>query len=103
MDFITVLGYILAPITAVVTYYASRKKRENDFLSNLQSSIDLLTTKNKDLYAEMIAMREENLHLRTEITAIRADNKRLREEVEELNRRLENVKTITRTITKDPH
>jgi predicted RNase H-like nuclease (RuvC/YqgF family) len=83
-DFITILGYILAPIAAVVTWIASRRKRQNDFLVEMQSSIDLLITKNKELTAEIVALRSENMQLQTRI--------------EELNHKLENVKTITKKV-----
>jgi predicted RNase H-like nuclease (RuvC/YqgF family) len=82
--FITVLGYALTPVTGVVTWLFTRKKQRNDFLQNLQSSINLLAEENKKLMAEVIELRRENMHLRTE--------------VEELNRKLENVKTITKKI-----
>jgi regulator of replication initiation timing len=88
-NFVTILGYILTPLAAVVTWFASRKKQRNDFLKDLQASIDLLSKKNKDLLDEVI-------NLRSEVVQLKSENKQLRVEVEELNRRLENVKTITR-------
>ena len=93
MDTVTILGYILAPVTAAVTWLFARRKQRNDFLKDLQASIDLLAAKNKTLLDEVVQLREENIQLRTEVTAMREDNKRLTAEVEELNRRLENWKT----------
>jgi regulator of replication initiation timing len=80
--FITILGYIITPISAVISYYAGKKKADNDFLQNMQASIDLLAAENKKLMAEVVELRKENAKLRIE--------------VEDLNAKLENVKTITR-------
>ena len=88
--FITILGYILTPVAGVIGWFVSAKKRKNDFLVDLQASIDLLSEKNKELVAEVVKLRTEVLHLKTE-------NAALREEVEELNKKLDNVKTITKT------
>ena len=80
--FITILGYILTPIAGIVTWLVSRKKQRNDFLQDMQASINLLAEENKKLMIEIVALRKENLQLRAE--------------VEELNRKLDNVKTITK-------
>jgi regulator of replication initiation timing len=79
---ITIIGYLLAPISGVASYFAGKKKADNDFLQNMQASIDLLAQKNKELMEEVIKLREENIQLR--------------QEVEELNARLANIKTITK-------
>jgi lipopolysaccharide biosynthesis regulator YciM len=79
LDIFTLLT---APLAGVIGWFAGRRKQKNDFLNELQASIDLLATKNKELLAEVIALRGENLKLRFE--------------VEELNRKLEGIKTITR-------
>ena len=97
-NFITLLGYILTPIAAVVTWLASRKKQRNDFLKDMQASIDLLADENKKLMAEIIAVRGENKNLMIEIIAVKSENKQLKIELEELNRKLENVKTITKKV-----
>jgi hypothetical protein len=79
---ITALGYVMTPIASVLTWIVSRKKQRNDFLRDMQASIDLLANENKKLMEEVVALRKENM--------------KLREEVEELNRKLENVRTITK-------
>lgn len=78
----TILGYVLAPITGAVGWLAASRKRRNDFLNDLQSSINLLAAENKRLITEVVELRRENVQLRVE--------------VEELNRKLENVRTITK-------
>jgi threonine synthase len=90
-NWVTLLGYLLAPVTAVASYFAGLRKSKNDFLQEMQKSINLLTAENTKLIERVVA-------LNTEVIALRKENGMLRNEVEELNRKLENVKTITRKI-----
>jgi regulator of replication initiation timing len=84
-----IINIITPVLTLVGGWLFGRRKQKNDFLSDLQSSIDLLAEKNR-------VQMEEILKLRDEIVALRKENTMLRKEVEELNGRLENVKTNTR-------
>lgn len=96
MDWIQVLGYIIAPISSVIAWLAGRKKSKNDFLQEMQASIDLLVEKNKELVAEVTALRLENSGLRYDVQRLATENSKMSKEIEELNARLENVKTITK-------
>lgn len=83
---------ILAPIlSAVVGWMAGRRKQKNDFLSELQSSIDLLSDKNKELLEEVVQLRTENAKLQTnqetmlnEVSKLRTENADLRKEIESM-------------------
>jgi predicted nucleic acid-binding Zn-ribbon protein len=73
---------IVAPlITLVGGWIFGRRKQKNDFLTDLQASIDLLAEKNKSLMEEVIKLREENAGLREELTLLR---KQLEKEVRKL-------------------
>jgi len=85
-------------IAGVVGWLAGRKKQKNDFLSELQSSIDLLSEKNRKLMEEVVLSREENAKIRGEVIKLREENKVLRFEIEALNKKLENIKTITKKV-----
>ena len=88
MDILTItLPYAVSIGTFIVGLFAGKSKRNNDFLSELQTSIDLLSAKNKDLVREVI-------HLRDEVLQLRSENAALRKEVEELNGKFSNVNTI---------
>ena len=83
MEFWQVIETILAPaLTAVVGWFAGSRKRKNDFLHDMQASINLLAEENRKLMAEVVELRRENAALRAEVG--------------ELKHKLENVKTITR-------
>lgn len=78
MDFGTVIEMIVAPaLTAAVGWVAGNRKRKNDFLKDMQESINLLADENKKLMSEVVELRRENAALRTEVG--------------ELKRQLENV------------
>lgn len=97
-NWITILGYIIAPISSVVAWLAARRKSKNDFLHEMQASIDLLVEKNKILVEEITALRLENSALRYDVQRLATENKKMSKEIEELNTRLENVKTITKKV-----
>ena len=87
----TILGYLIVPISSVISYFAGLRKSKNDFLGDMQKSIDLLTAENAKLIEKVVTLNNAVVELRKE-------NKQLRTEVEELNEKLSNVKTITKKI-----
>lgn len=96
MDWVAILGFIIAPISSVISWIVGRRKSKNDFLHEMQASIDLLVEKNKILVEEITALRLENSALRYDVQRLATENKKMSKEIEELNARLENVKTITK-------
>jgi len=95
---------ILLPIlSSAVTWFVARKKRNNDFLSDLQSSIDLLSEKYNAALQEIVIVKEQNSTLiitqkemKLQIAELKRENGVLKGTIDELNKRLEGVKTITR-------
>lgn len=103
MEWTTVIGCVFSAITAVAGWLVGRRKQQNDFLSDLQGSINLLAEENAKLLKELIAVRKENATLmnnqeqmKIEIEGVRKENVQLRVEIGELNERLAGIKTITR-------
>lgn len=103
MEWTAIIGYIFSAVTGVAGWMAGRRKQQNDFLSDLQGSINMLTEENAKLLKELIAVRRENATLmsnqeqmKVEIEALRKENEALRQEIGELNERLSGIKTITR-------
>lgn len=114
----SIIELIVAPlVTALLGYYTGRKKRDNDFLSELQGSIDMLSGKNRELMDEVIKLRDqvvtlreenleltksqerlirENADLRSEVAHLREENARQSELIEQLQQQLSGVKTITK-------
>lgn len=103
MDWTTIISIITSPVCAGIGWLAGRQKRENDFLNDLQASIDLLAQKNSELLKELIAVRSQNADLianqetmKRQIETLTLENSELKQEVASLNERLAGVKTITR-------
>lgn len=103
MDITTLIGYLFSALTGIAGWMVGRKKQQNDFISDLQSSINLLADKNRELLNEIINLRQQNAELlsnqaemKKEIAELRKENAGLKREVEELSEKLSNVKTITR-------
>lgn len=102
-----IINWGLPIITGIVGWFTGRRKRNNDFLADLQSSIDLLSKKNSELMKQVLELNttvltltEENAALKLEIQAVRRENSEMSEEISRLREKLEGVKTITR-VKKD--
>ena len=62
-----ILPYSVSVVTGVMGWLGGQRKKRNDFLGDLQASIDMLVEKNKELYDEVIRLRTENSELRVEL------------------------------------
>lgn len=103
MEWTAIIGYVFSAVTGVAGWLAGRRKQANDFLADLQGSVNMLTEENAKLLKELVAVRRENATLmsnqeqmKVEIEALRKENGVLRQEVSELSSRLAGIKTITR-------
>ena len=76
-------------ITSVLGWLVGRRKRRNDFVADLQKSIDILSEKNTELIAKVIKLNDE-------VLALKRENGELKNEIGELRQQLEGVKTITK-------
>ena len=82
-------------ITAAAGRLAGKRKRRNDFLKNMQESIDILSLENKRLIEdlttvnrEVVALRKENGELKTSIDQLCKENAQLKTEVQDLRKQL---------------
>ena len=71
---------------SVFTWIFSRRKQNNDFLKELQSSINLLSGENKKILEENIQLRRENIDLKANQEEMRVRIDRLTKEVERLRK-----------------
>ena len=92
METLTFIGtYIIPLLTAAVGWLAGSRKRKNDFLKDLQASIDLLSSENRKLLAditavnsEIVAVRKENEELKASVDRLCTENSQLKDEVRQL-------------------
>jgi FtsZ-binding cell division protein ZapB len=74
--------HIITPlITLVGGWFFGRKKQKNDFIADLQASIDLLAEKNRLLMEEVIKLREENAAQRSELEELNKQYRRILREL----------------------
>lgn len=66
IQFLDIINVLTTTVAGLTGWFVGRKKQKNDFLNDLQASIDLLAAKNRELMEEVIKLREENAALRTE-------------------------------------
>jgi hypothetical protein len=64
MNFTDLLPYLASVMTGVAGWLTGQRKQKNDFLKDLQASIDLLAKENRRLI-------EENLELRKELSELK--------------------------------
>ena len=92
METLTSIGtYIIPLFTAAVGWIVGSRKRKNDFLKDLQASIDLLSSENRKLLAditsvnsEIVAVRKENEELKASVDRLCTENSQLKDEVRQL-------------------
>ena len=89
---------LVPSVTAVVGWLAGKRKRQSDFLKNMQDSIDLLSVENKrllkDLTAvnnEVVALRKENGELKYSVDQLCRENVQLKTEVQDLRKQITNA------------
>lgn len=58
-DYITLISLLLTPLSSVVAWVVARRARNNDMLTKMQQTIDLLVEKNRELYEEVIMLRDK--------------------------------------------
>ena len=95
----TIITDCLVPIvTAAAGWLAGKRKRRNDFLKNMQESIDILSMENKRLIEdlttvnrEVVALRKENGELKYSVDQLCKENVQLKEEVRNLRNRITNA------------
>ena len=96
---ISIITDCLVPIvTAAAGWLAGKRKRRNDFLKNMQDSIDILSMENKRLIEdltnvnrEVVALRRENGELKYSVDQLCKENVQLKDEVRNLKNRITNA------------
>lgn len=93
-------------IGSVFTWLAGRREHNNDMLSKLQASINLLSEENRKILAENIQLRCENANLQANQEEILQKQRALLKEVERLRTeilKLTNKKNETINQRGNPH
>ena len=80
-----IIDCLVPIITAAAGWLAGKRKRRNDFLKNMQESIDILSMENKRLIEdltnvnrEVVALRKENGELKYSVDQLCRENVQLK-------------------------
>ena len=100
METLTFIGtYIIPLLTAAIGWIVGSRKRKNDFLKDLQASIDLLSSENRKLLAditavnsEIVAVRKENEELKASVDRLCTENSQLKDEIRQLREQIKQQK-----------
>lgn len=91
--------YIIPLFTAAIGWLVGSRKRKNDFLKDLQASIDLLSSENRKLLAditavnsEIVAVRKENEELKASVDRLCTENSQLKDEVRQQREQIKRQK-----------
>ena len=94
----TLISYAAPAVTAAAGWLAGKRKRRNDFLKNMQDSIDILSMENKRLLEdlttvnrEVVALRKENGELKYSVDQLCRENAQLKTEVQDLRKQITNA------------
>lgn len=93
------LSFIIAllssnAVVSLATWLVSRRKRNNDFLGELQQSIDLLSKK----YSEVL---NENVQLKTDNAQLLANQEEMRLTIEKMNSKLDELRRQLKKFAND--
>lgn len=95
----TVVSILLAPLAGAASYLAGRRKRDNNFLQQLQASIDLLSKENKELLIEIVEVKRKNAELESSQVRVTIrqneliyENNTLKEKIIKLENSLKQIK-----------
>ncbi len=97
LDLVGVISVLATPLAGVLSYWAGKKKRNNDFLQDLQKSINMLSEKNSELITDLIEVKEQNVELKVALKTLTLENDKLSKQVKDLVLQLEKVKVIPKT------
>lgn len=104
MDSVSVIGYVFSALTGIAGWWVGKRKQNNDFLADLQGSVNMLTEENAKLLKELVDVRKDNAvlmsnqeQMKLEIEALRKENEALRQEIGKLNHSLTGLNALPDT------
>lgn len=77
----TLITVAASALTGAATWFVSRRKRKNDFISELQNSIDLLAGRYNSAIEQIVALKEENVKLNAKLNILISENEDLRRQL----------------------
>lgn len=76
----------LVPITGIVSWLAGARMRRNESINALQTTIDMLNERNRELYEAQVKLREENAELKAMLSSNRREIESLKAEIKNMRK-----------------
>ena len=99
-NYISIISLLITPITGVASYLMGRRKRDNDFLQQLQFSIDLLSKENKELLVEIVEVKRKNAELESAQIKMTILHNELAQENAQLKQKIAKLETSLKGMKK---
>lgn len=93
MDFSSIIGYIITPITGVVSWLAGTRSRHNSVYQELLATIATLTQQNRELHETIVGLQNE-------VAEVRRENAELKAGQEEMTRQLNALQNENQELKK---
>ena len=103
MDWIQLIGYLIAPVMAAAGWIAGTRLRRVNAVTQMQEAVDNLTAKNREYLDELVVIRRELAEVRAENAELKLGQEKMtakigelqaenRELLAQLNNQLKNTK-----------
>ena len=94
-----IITSLMTLLTGVAGWLVGKRKRDNDFLSEQQKSINLLVDNNNAIIARYTSVQNDNMTLRAENNELKEQVKSLLKENEQLRKRIETLSKKIESLT----
>jgi uncharacterized coiled-coil DUF342 family protein len=95
IDTIELLQWGLVPVSSVITWLVSTRKRRNDTLASIQQTVDLLVNKNHELVEKLTAA---NAKIAEQSEQIAAQSKQIAEQSHQISAQSEKITELTKKV-----
>ena len=94
MDWLGLLGFILTPVTGVVSWLAGTRSRRNSVYQEMLATIKTLNDQNKELHQDVVRMQDELIEVRRENAELKAGQEAMTKKMNELQRENKELKQL---------
>lgn len=84
MDWIQLIGYLIAPVMAAAGWIAGTRLRRVNAVTQMQEAVDNLTSKNREYLDELVVIRRELAEVRAENAELKLGQEKMTAKIGEL-------------------
>ena len=97
MDIVTLIGYLITPLTGAVGWIFGRRQRRNTAIQSLQETIQLLSNTIQDDNQKIVGLMQEIQEVRRENAELKAGQQELLDQIESLKAENRELNELIRT------